>query len=104
MITGSQRFQSVRNRATLIWNQHPATEFKDQLGDVQPNFEKWVKDESVPLAKTVVYRNGALAGSPNKSDAPALPADYAVTAKAVAYKQAALAGYRLAWVLEQAVE
>jgi S1/P1 Nuclease len=74
------------------------------LGETKPDFEQWSKDESFQLAKTVVYRNGALDGSSDKNEAPTLPADYSVTAKAVAYKQAALAGYRLAKVLEQAVE
>ena len=104
LIIGSQNFQSVRNRATLIRNQHPAAEFQDLLGEATPNFEKWGKDESLPLAQTIVYRNGSIAGSSNKNDGPALPADYAATAKAVAYKQAALAGYRLAKVMEIAME
>jgi hypothetical protein len=42
------------------------------------------------------YRRGALKGSANADTAPRLPDGYAKAAKAVAEKQAALAGYRLA--------
>jgi hypothetical protein len=104
LILGSDRFQGVRNRETLIRQQHPAADFKEQLAEPTSNFEKWVEAESVPMAQTVAYRNGTLPGSPEKNTAPALPADYATAAKATAYKQAALAGYRLAKVLEQGLE
>jgi hypothetical protein len=52
--------------------------------------------ESRALAVEQAYLHGALNGSTNRDEAPALPADYTKNAKAVAERQGALAGYRLA--------
>ena len=52
--------------------------------------------ESRTLAIEKAYLNGKLAGSSNPETAPALPEDYAKSAKAVAEHRAALAGCRLA--------
>jgi hypothetical protein len=52
--------------------------------------------ESRKLAIQYGYLNGNLQGSTSADTAPALPADYTKNAKAVAERQAALAGYRLA--------
>jgi S1/P1 Nuclease len=52
--------------------------------------------ESRKLAIDVGYLHGQLQGSADADSAPALPAGYTKNAKAVAEKQGALAGYRLA--------
>ena len=55
--------------------------------------------ESRELAIDKGYLRGKLKGGTNPDAAPALPADYLKNAKAVAEKQGALAGYRLADVI-----
>ena len=52
--------------------------------------------ESRELAIETGYLHGALRGSTSRDSAPSLPPGYTKTAKAVAEKQGALAGYRLA--------
>ena len=52
--------------------------------------------ESRELAIDKAYLRGELKGSTSADNAPALPTDYLKNAKAVAERQAALAGYRLA--------
>jgi S1/P1 Nuclease len=52
--------------------------------------------ESRQLAVQKAYLNGKLEGSTSAETAPALPEGYTESAKAVAERQAALAGYRLA--------
>jgi len=64
--------------------------------------ESWTK-ESRKLAIEDGYLNGKLQGSKEASDAPPLPEGYTKTLKAVAEKQAALAGYRLADEINQYV-
>jgi hypothetical protein len=58
----------------------------------------------LPLARELVYRNGKLDGSQNRNEAPTLPADYAKTVQPIAERRAVLAGYRLAVVLQKALE
>ena len=60
-----------------------------------PSPKEWSL-ESREVAIETGYLRGALQGSTNADTAPALPADYTKAAKAVAERQAALAGYRLA--------
>lgn len=55
--------------------------------------------ESWRLAKTVAYRDGALATAPVKAQAPVLPLGYVATMRGVADTRVATAGYRLADVL-----
>src|ERR1017187_1341683 len=57
--------------------------------------------ESRELAIEKGYLRGALQGSTNAETAPELPADYTKAAKAVAERQAALAGYRLAGEIQK---
>ena len=52
--------------------------------------------ESRELAIENGYLHGVLKGGTNQATAPSLPADYTKSAKAVAERQGALAGYRLA--------
>jgi hypothetical protein len=66
-------------------------------------FETWANPESHELAKTVVYRNGKLAGGTAEFSAVPLPDDYAKEAKAVAERRGVLAGYRIAGVLKDAL-
>ncbi len=72
---------------------------RDDLG---PNpsaaFAAWER-ESWTLAKTVAYRDGQLATSPDRAAAPVLPAGYAPRMRAIADARVAQAGYRLAEVL-----
>jgi hypothetical protein len=57
--------------------------------------------ESRKLAIKYGYLNGHLKGSTNAADAPMLPDGYLKAATAVARRQAALAGYRLADEIQQ---
>lgn len=95
-LTGStDKFQTVRNKATKIRMAHP----RDQHGELSnKEFPEWAA-ESFALAKTAAYRDGKLLGSRDEVNGAALPADYAATVKPIAYRRMALAGYRLADVL-----
>ena len=95
LIFGSKKFGSVRNksielrsRSSLQRASHP------ELSDRR--LEDWATQESFKLAKEVVYRNGSLRGSKDKTNGTVLPSDYAASAKAVAERQIVLAGYRMA--------
>ena len=72
-------------------------------------FEEWSKD-GFKLAADVGYRGGKLPGriiirehesDEEKAKAPPLPDDYSAAAHATADRQAALAGYRLAMLLQE---
>lgn len=103
LIIGSDRFQSVRNRATELWTR--ADFARSRLTELATtDFEKWARDESFKIAQEVAYEQGNLAGSPKRTEAPVLPVGYASKAKAVAERRAVLAGYRLADVLKKAFE
>jgi hypothetical protein len=95
LILGSERFQSVRNRATRIRLQpsHSRGAFP-QLADTR--FDDWALKESFVLSKQQAYRNGTLRGSKDKNDGEVLPSDYVSTVKPIAESQIMLAGYRLA--------
>ncbi|MBX7102453.1 MAG: S1/P1 nuclease [Gemmataceae bacterium] len=95
MIIGSERFQSVRNRATEL---RLRPEFaKEKLPELKElSFEKWVSAESFPLVVSAVYRNGLLAGGVDAPSAVALPDDYSKVCKPIAEKMAVLAGRRMA--------
>jgi hypothetical protein len=60
--------------------------------------------ESRILAIEKAYLNGQLKGSEDEDHAPTLPEGYAKAAKAVAERQAALAGYRLADKIAKCLE
>lgn len=98
LIIGSDNPRGTRNRATELrlrpeHARNKLTEMKEK------RFEAWVTQESVRIARDVVYRNGQLAGSANATMAPSLPEDYIAQAKAVGERRIVLAGYRLADVL-----
>lgn len=84
--------QSEVNDAIRLVSEHPRKslpEFK------QSTPKKWSL-EGRSLAIEKAYLRGELKGSTSPDNAPALPEGYTKEAKAVAERQAALAGYRLA--------
>jgi hypothetical protein len=100
LILGSERFHSVRNRATSL--RLRPEHARQQLPELtETRFEQWAKQESLRLAKEKVYRNGQLKGSTDKDQGEVLPADYLPTVKPLAERRMVLAGYRLADVLRQ---
>ena len=102
LITNTDDVRACRNLATEL-KRRP--EFaRDKLTELATTgFEDWARAESWPLAKSAVYRNGALPVGTSDATAPVLPADYAAQAKAVGERRAALAGHRLAAVVWEAV-
>jgi hypothetical protein len=103
LIIGSERFQSVRNRATLLRNH--ADFAKDKLNELsETHFEKWASVESFKLAKDAVYRHGKITGGSELGDAVTLPEDYSHVVKPIAERRIVLAGYRIADVLKKAME
>ena len=85
----------MKNAATELRKKHP----KESLEELKSKgFDAWVR-ESFALARKVAYRDGKLRGGRDRDHGEVLPADYAATAQPVAYRRAALAGYRLAEVM-----
>jgi hypothetical protein len=100
LILGSERFQSVRNRATELRLQPDHA--RAQLPELtETRFDAWARQESFSLAKDHAYRNGQLHGSREQDNGAVLPADYIATVKPLAERRIVLAGYRLADVLTQ---
>jgi methylphosphotriester-DNA--protein-cysteine methyltransferase len=100
LILGSERFQSVRNRATAL--QLQPEHARAQLPELQEtSFAQWARQESVSLAQEHVYRNGQLQGSRDAHNGVVLPADYVKSTKPLAERRMVLAGYRLADVLTE---
>jgi hypothetical protein len=81
------------NYAIEIEAKYPRTSLPELAAHTTP--KEWSL-ESREVAIETGYLRGALQGSTNADTAPALPAGYTKAAKAVAERQAALAGYRLA--------
>ena len=103
LLGNSDDVRACRNRATEL-RRRPAFA-RDRLPELAtPGFEAWARAESSPLAWEAVYRRGALPVGLTDADAPVLPADYGRAAQAVAERRAALAGYRLAAVVREAVK
>jgi hypothetical protein len=102
LVFGSNNPREVKNRATEL---RLRPEFaRDRLKELaEPAFDKWAA-ESFRLGKEVAYLNGELAGSPDRGDAPVLPAGYTKKAQAVAERRVVLAGYRLAELLKKSFE
>ncbi len=103
LLGGSDRFKTVRDRATLLMSKphHQPDDLADQVRI--ESFDRWAV-ESVKLAKKVAYRDGDLEGSATKPGAPPLPDDYAAKVQPVAERQAVLAGFRLAALLKKHFE
>ena len=93
----------IRKSADRIEHDHPASDFKDQI--TNPDVSAWAK-ESLAAAKEKVYLNGTIPHATrdeaqnNPDSVPALPAGYEKDAQALADQRIALAGYRLAALLE----
>jgi hypothetical protein len=103
LIIGSERFQSVRNKATELRNEPELAQRKlNELSET--HFEKWVTAESFKLAKDVAYRHGKLAGGTELADAIVLPDDYSIVAKPAAERRIVLSAYRMAAVISKALE
>ncbi len=100
----SMDYDSIRKSADRIEAAHPASQLKDRVSDL--SVADWAR-ESFELAKTVAYMNAALPhvtkteALANPRSVPELPAGYQKQALATADERMALAGYRLAAVLEQ---
>jgi hypothetical protein len=97
--------EQIRKIADRIESEHPVATLKDRAADL--SVVDWAR-ESLAIAKSVVYLNGTLphatrvpGGAPLPTTAPELPAGYAEKALATADERIALAGYRLAAVLDQ---
>lgn len=103
LVLGSERYQSVANRATALRNK--AGLGRADLPELSahpfgPNaVMAWAKDESLVVAKTTVYLNGKLKASTSKSNGKLLPTNYLDTAQGAAERRMVLAGYRLSDVL-----
>jgi hypothetical protein len=85
--------EAVTSAANLIIHHHPRSEFAAQMG--QKSFEQWAQ-ESVTIAQRDVYK------APLVRDQAAPPA-YRTAAYLAAEPRIALAGYRLADLLNQAL-
>jgi hypothetical protein len=94
LILGSERFRTVRNRATeLSARPEMARATFPELSE--PDIEKWAK-EGFAIAAEFVYRQGDLVGSKDKNDGESLPEDYVPEVKPIAERRIMLSGYRLA--------
>ncbi len=89
----SAKGQAHISYAVQIQAQHPRKSLKELTTAKTP--KDWSL-EGRNLAIEKAYLHGALKGSTSAEAAPPLPEGYTKEAKAVAEKQAALAGYRLA--------
>lgn len=99
LILGSDRFQSVTNRATelrVAINRATLQELATR------QFPQWA-DESFKLAVQYAYRQGQIKGGPAKDDGAVLPEDYIRQTKPVAERRVVLAGYRLSDTLASAI-
>lgn len=96
LVQGSDKVSSVKEKASEIRDEYPRKKLDELKHD---KFSKWV-DESFDLAKTVAYRNGKLKGSRDEQHGVLLPADYLKTVEPVAQRRIALAGYRLADLID----
>ncbi|WP_169972670.1 S1/P1 nuclease [Tautonia rosea] len=84
--------ESVEALAATLRAEHPRETFADRLAEPNPN--RW-SSEGVALALQTVYRNL----DPSLAEFPDLPIGYDADARALARRQSALAGYRLADLL-----
>jgi hypothetical protein len=97
----SGKSQAHINYAIQIESEHPRKSLPELTRARTP--KDWSL-ESRGVAVEKAYLGGELKGSTSADTAPALPERYTTAAKAVAEKQAALAGYRLGHLLEAIVK
>ena len=98
LLTGSDKMRESRNIATELRHRPEFAAAKLPELRRRDTFESWIA-EGHEIAKSQVYRNGAVLGGRDKSSAVLLPSDYAKNAKAVAERRVVLAGLRMAKVL-----
>ncbi len=106
LVGRSTRSSDVLAAATRLRADHPESAIKafaERPFVDAATFDTWVREESHALARARAYRDGRLAGSAEKREAPVLPAGYEDNARTLAERQLALAGHRLAAVLRQAL-
>ena len=66
LILGSDRFQDVKNRASKFAPHIPRDQLPELAKHVEPSdIQKWA-EESLETAKTAVYREGKITGSPDR--------------------------------------
>lgn len=85
--------ESVEALAAALRAEHPREAFADRLAE--PNPSRWSR-EGVDLALQTVYRNL----DPSLAEFPDIPIGYEADARSLARRQSALAGYRLADLLQ----
>lgn len=103
LLLSSQNTTTVKNYAIELRNRQDFAKPKlTELADT--SFQDWATKESLAIAKSAVYRDGALKGNAKQGEAPALPEDYAKAVQPIAERRAVLAGYRLAAVLKSTLE
>jgi hypothetical protein len=101
IVSGADDTRDIRKQAIELRHKYPQDELDPQPSHVTPaDFADWIQ-ESVQLAKNVVYRDGQLATSPHRETAPVLPEDYIQQAKSVGERRVTQAGYRMADILGQ---
>jgi hypothetical protein len=93
--------QSHLNYAILIEHEHPRRSLPELKKAKTPKDRSL---ESRGIAAEKAYLRGGLKGGTSKETTQELPEGYTKAAKAVAEKQAALAGYRLADEIEKWVK
>ena len=98
LLSTSANPQTQWKYAATIDAQYPRSALPELSAHRTPQEWSW---ESRILAVKAAYLRGELKGGTNADSAPPLPADYTKAAKAVAERQAALAGYRLADEIEK---
>lgn len=91
-ITGSYSLRTLDRLALSLRTENPRRSFA-KLSEQAP--QKWV-EESAALARSVVYRDGALQSGPNKNAGIVLPEGYAQERGRVGKQRGTLAGYRMA--------
>lgn len=101
LITNSEDYGTVRNIATGLRDKFTRDELRELA---EPKFEAWARAESHELGVKVAHRGGKLVGGPVEFAAPVLPDGYTKEAKAIGERRAALAGYRIAAVLNSVLK
>lgn len=104
LLTSSENVRTLRNMAAFLRTRFPEAALSN-IGSNEP--KTWAK-ESFDTAVEIAYRNGTFRGTPKGQhpdcseikDAAVLPAGYVTTATGEANRRVALAGHRLAKLLE----
>ena len=101
-IQRSQNMADVEKTATHLRSVHPPGLFEEMHNRPYrgpDSFARWILEESHPLAIGAAYRDGRLAGAPDKKKATRLAEDYIANARTIAARRMAMSGYRLAEIL-----